>query len=176
MNTSCKATFKNGSVQEFSSIEEASNKTGLSVASIKIRCNKKGCKGKDGTAFEWLDEHTKRSYQAKKSKSKGSSWEYQVRDDLKAAGYDVVTARGESKVKDNGKQDIISIDDSLPFSCQCKATQVLPNYFKMRDECIDQEKPFCVMWKKQTNDGSNSPGNLAIIPYEYFLELISNKI
>ena len=61
LNTSCRATFKDGHTEEFSSIEEASEKTGLSIASIKIRCNKKGCERKDKTTFEWLDDHTRRS-------------------------------------------------------------------------------------------------------------------
>ena len=50
--TACRATFKNGNIKEYNTIEEASEDTGLSIASIKIRCNKKGCKGKDGTLFE----------------------------------------------------------------------------------------------------------------------------
>ena len=40
LNTACRATFKDGSTKDFNSIEEASNETGLSIASIKIRCNK----------------------------------------------------------------------------------------------------------------------------------------
>ena len=62
MNTSCKATFKNGPSKEFSSIEEASKETGLSVASIKIRCNKPGTGGKDKTTFElkWYETREKK--------------------------------------------------------------------------------------------------------------------
>ena len=47
MNTSCKAIFKDGSTKEFASIEEASKETGITVAAIKIRCNKPGCGGKE---------------------------------------------------------------------------------------------------------------------------------
>ena len=35
LNTACRATFKDGHTQEFASIEEASEITGLSIASIK---------------------------------------------------------------------------------------------------------------------------------------------
>ena len=49
LNTACRATFRDGTTQEFSSIEEASDKTGLTIASIKIRCNKPGSGGKDKT-------------------------------------------------------------------------------------------------------------------------------
>ena len=31
MNTACRATFKNGEIKEFVSIEEASEQTGLSI-------------------------------------------------------------------------------------------------------------------------------------------------
>ena len=72
LNTSVRATFKDGTTKEFSSIEDASQSTGISVAAIKIRCNKPGTGGKDKTTFEWLDDHTARHYRAKKSKSKGN--------------------------------------------------------------------------------------------------------
>lgn len=71
LNTSVRATFKNGTIKDFPSIEEASKSTGISIAAIKIRCNKPGTGGKDGTSFRWLDDHTARHYRAKKSKSKG---------------------------------------------------------------------------------------------------------
>lgn len=68
--TACKAIFKDNSIKEYNSIEEASTDTGLSVSAIKIRCNKKGCKGKDGTLFEWLDEHTKNHIKPRKVRIK----------------------------------------------------------------------------------------------------------
>lgn len=52
-------------------MEKASQETGVSIAAIKIRCNKPGGSGKDGIKFEWLDDYTARYYRAKKSKSKG---------------------------------------------------------------------------------------------------------
>lgn len=72
LNTACRATFKDGSTKDFNSIEEASNETGLSIASIKIRCNKPGTGGKDKTTFIWLDDYTSKYYRAKKSKNKGN--------------------------------------------------------------------------------------------------------
>lgn len=173
LNTSCRATFKDGSVQEFESIEEAAEATGLTVAAIKIRCNRPGCVGKDKTAFEWLDEHTKRSYQAKKSKSKGSALEYQVVKDLKELGFTgCVTARGESKRVDNNKIDIIDTEDKLPVNIQCKHYKNTPNYFKIREECGDKSKPFTIVWKKSAEGGNNSPGTVAIIPIELFYEFL----
>ena len=169
--TACRATFKNGDTKEYNTIEEASEDTGLSVASIKIRCNKKGCKGKDGTLFEWTDEHTKKSFQAKKSKNKGSAWEYEVVKCLKDIGYEgCKTAKGESKNMDNNKIDIV--DASLPVNIQCKYTQNLPNYFDIRDACTDKDKPYCLIWKKAGKNGEQSRGTVAVIPIEYFYQLI----
>ena len=177
LNTSCRATFKDGTTQEFNSIEEASEKTGLSIASIKIRCNKPGASGKDKTTFEWLDTFTKRHYQAKKSKNKGSAFETEVINHLKEIGYTgCVRAAGESKKADNNKIDIVDTDKKLPVNIQCKNTQNLPNYFTIRDACSDKSKPFVMAWKKAAEGGSVSPGTVFIIPDTLFYELLSKTI
>lgn len=177
LNTSCRATFKDGTTQEFNSIEEASEKTGLSIASIKIRCNKPGASGKDKTTFEWLDIFTKRHYQAKKSKNKGSAFETEVINHLKEIGYiGCVRAAGESKKADNNKIDIVDTDRKLPVNIQCKNTQNLPNYFTIRDACSDKSKPFVMAWKKAAEGGSVSPGTVFIIPDTLFYELLSKTI
>ena len=177
LNTSCRATFKDGTTQEFNSIEEASEKTGLSIASIKIRCNKPGASGKDKTTFEWLDTFTKRHYQAKKSKNKGSAFETEVINHLKEIGYTgCVRAAGESKNADNNKIDIVDTDRKLPVNIQCKNTQNLPNYFTIRDACSDKSKPFVMAWKKAAEGGSISPGTVFIIPDTLFYELLSKTI
>ena len=177
LNTSCRATFKDGTTQEFNSIEEASEKTGLSIASIKIRCNKPGASGKDKTTFEWLDTFTKRHYQAKKSKNKGSAFETEVINRLKEIGYTgCVRAAGESKKADNNKIDIVDTDRKLPVNIQCKNTQNLPNYFTIRDACSDKSKPFVMALKKAAEGGSVSPGTVFIIPDTLFYELLSKTI
>lgn len=175
MNTSCRATFKDGKTQEFSSIEEASEKTGISVAAIKIRCNKAGAGGKDKTTFEWLDPHTKKSYQARKSKNKGASFETEVIKNLKEIGYiDCCRAAGESKKLDNNKIDIADTSHRLPVNIQCKHTQNLPNYFKIKDDCSDKEKPFVLAWKKAAEGGANSLGTVAIVPMDFFYTLLDS--
>ena len=177
MNTSCKATFKDGTMKEFASIEEASESTGISIASIKIRCNKPGSGGKDKTLFEWLDPFTKKHYQAKKSKNKGSAFETEVINHLKAIGYTgCVRAAGESKKADNNKIDIVDTERKLPVNIQCKNTQNLPNYFTIRDACTDKSKPFCLAWKKAAEGGSNSPGTVMIIPIDLFYEFLSKTL
>ena len=177
LNTSCRATFKDGTTQEFNSIEEASEKTGLSIATIKIRCNKPGASGKDKTTFQWLDTFTKRHYQAKKSKNKGSAFETEVINYLKEIGYTgCVRVAGESKKVDNNKIDIVDTDRKLPVNIQCKNTQNLPNYFTIRDSCSDKSKPFVMAWKKAAGGGSASPGTVFIIPDTLFYELLSKTI
>lgn len=173
LDTSCIATFKDGHTQKFSSIEEASKITGISVAAIKIRCNKPGASGKDKTTFEWLDPHTKRSYQAKKSKNKGAGFESEVVKHLREIGYTgCCRAAGESKKLDNNKVDIADTEHKLPVNIQCKHTQNLPNYFKIQDECSDKSKPFILAWKKAAEGGLSSPGTVTIVPIDFFYELL----
>ena len=47
-----------------------------------------------------------------------------------------------------------------------------PSYFRISEECSDKSKPFCLLWKKAPEPGSISKGAVAIIPLDYFYELI----
>lgn len=173
LNTACRATFKGGRTQDFVSIEEASEITKISIASIKIRCNKIGCGGKDKTYFQWLDEHTKRSYQAKKSRNKGSAWEAEVIRNLKELGYEgCVSTRGESKRMDNDKIDIVDTYKKLPINIQCKHLMNTPSYFSIREACSDKTKPFCLAWKKSPEEGSVSKGSIFMVPDDFFYVLL----
>lgn len=177
LNTSCRATFKDGKTQDFTSIEEASSSTGVSIAAIKIRCNKPGATGKDKITFEWLDEYTKRYYRAKKSKNKGSAFESEVVNKLKEIGFDgCCRAAGESKKADNNKIDIVDTNYRLGCNIQCKHTANMPSYFAIRDACSDKSKPFCMAWKKASEGGLNSPGTVFVIPDYYFYELLSKTV
>lgn len=172
MNTSVKAIFKNGSIKEFNSIEEASKETGISIASIKIRANKPGAGGKDKTQFQWLDEHTARHYRAKKSRSKGSGLETEVVNKLKEIGYlNVCRSASESKHLDNSKVDIADPSGELDVAIQCKNYQNLPNYFKIKSECPDL-RDFVLIWKKSAEGGAISPGTVAIIDVNFFYKLL----
>ena len=174
LNTSCRITAKDGSYKEYNSIEEASLDSGLSIASIKIRCNS-GSIGKDKHKCEWLDEHTKRSFQARRSKNKGNGWETEIISNLKAIGFtDCVRSAGESKFADNNKIDILDRSGKLPINIQAKNTQNLPNYFEIRDACTDKTKPMILCWKKAAANGHNSPGSVAIVPIDFFYELLSH--
>ena len=185
INTACKIIYPDKTVLEFETIEDASKGTEqyalahpelakrfrpiLSVASIKLRCNK-STPAKDGIICEWLDEHTKRSYRAKKSKSKGKDLEYQVRDSLRSLSYlGCERSAGESKKLDNNKIDIVDTEGRLPINIQVKNYANTPNYFGIREECTDKSKPFTLIWKRNTIPTDNT---VAIIPVDFFYKLL----
>lgn len=173
LNTSVRAVFKNGSFKDFTSIEEASESTGISIAAIKIRCNKPGTGGKDKTTFEWLDDSTARYFRAKKSKNKGASLEAEVVNKLKEIGYNgVCRAAGESKNLDASKVDIADINHELEVAIQCKHYAKFPNYFDIKNECTDP-RDFVLIWKKSAQAGENSKGTVAVIDVDFFHKLLT---
>ena len=161
MNLSVEVTFKDGHKKVFDSPTSAAEGTGLTEASIKARCSRKGAgsKSKDGITCMWADEHTRKSKQAKRSKSKGNGFELEIINDLKAIGYTgCVSSRSQNKMADADKTDIVDLNGELPVN--------------IRDACSDKSKPFVVIWKKAGDEG-NSPGAVAMIPLSYFYQLIS---
>lgn len=170
---SVEITFKDGTKKQYPSLTEAAEDSGLSEAAIKIRCNKSiegSANKKDKIHARWLNESTYRSYSAKKSKHKGSQWEYDLIKMFKEIGYDdCMTSRGESKKIDNMKIDIIS--ESLPFYCQAKNLANNPSYFKIAEECPLKDKPFVICWKKSDEQGKA----IAMIPMDFFIKLLSKN-
>ena len=169
LNTAVRLTYKDGHTEEYASIEEASENSGLSIQAIKIRANKNTIP-KDGIACEWLDEHTKRSYRAKKSKSKGRDLEYEIRDQLRAIGYiGCERSAGQSRSLDADKVDICDVEGKLPVNIQAKNYANTPSYFNIREQCSDKSKPFCLCWKKNTLTTDNT---VFIIPDYFFYQLL----
>ena len=172
LDTSVEITYKDGHKEIYPSLTEASEASGLSESAIKIRCNKSidgSANKKDKIHCRWINESTYRSYAAKKSKAKGSQWEYDLVKMFKEIGYeDCITSRGESKNLDNSKIDIVS--ESLPFYCQAKNLANTPSYFKISDECPLKDKPFVICWKK--SDEQNKA--IAMVPINFFLKLLKS--
>ena len=172
LDTSVEITFKDGTIKIASSLEEAAQVSGLSEASIKIRCNKSregSFNKKDKINCKWVNDTTFRSYQARKSKNKGNNWESEIVTHLKEIGYeDVCRAAGESKKLDNNKVDIYG---STECAIQAKHTQNLPNYFKIREACTDP-RPLAIFWKKSADIGSISDGTVAVVDLDFFYELL----
>lgn len=176
MNTQVTVTYKTGETKTFQTIEEASEVTKLSVNSIKSRANKpgSGAKSKDGMTFQWADPAVRRSLTASRSKKKGNNFELEIVHKLREIGYpDCMTSRNKDRTLDAAKIDVA--DASLPCYIQAKYTQNMPNYFTIRDECPLKDKPFVMAWKKAGKDGEQSPGTVAVIPIDYFYELISKN-
>lgn len=172
LNTAVQATFKDGTIKEYSSIEDASTDTGISVSAIKIRCNKPGTGGKDKTTFIWLDDYTARYYRSKKSRNKGRDFEYEIVDKLKSIGYsNVCRSAGESKSLDNNKVDIADPSGELNVAIQAKCCNNFPNYFNIKEECTDPRE-FVLLWKKAPKAGEASKGTVAVIDSEFFYRLL----
>lgn len=175
LNTAVKITDKTGNTTTYESIELASEATGLSVQALKLRANKNSVP-KDKICVEWLDEHTKRSYTAKRSKQKGNKLELDIVHKLNELGYNTCSSRSQNKMLDASKVDIYDIDGNLPILIQAKATQSTPSYFKIKEECPLKDLPFTLVWKKQDKEGGNSPGTVAIIPIEVLWEYLALKL
>lgn len=174
LNTAVKVTMKGGQSCVYESIEVASEMTGLSVQTLKIRANKNSIP-KDGVQVEWLDEHTKKHYTAKRSKQKGSKLELDIIHKLNEIGYNTCSSRAQNKALDASKVDIYDIDGNLPILIQAKCTQTLPSYFKIREECPIKTLPFTIIWKKQDKNGGNSPGTVAIVDIDVLWDYLKMK-
>ena len=131
---------------------------------------------KDGTVqvYESVAEAAEGTGLSENSvEAKGNNFELEVATKLKEIGYTgVVSARSQDKRADANKIDLVDMNGELPVNVQCKYMANTPNYFTIRDACTDKDKPFVIVWKKATNNGSNSPGTVAIIDSEYFYHLL----
>ena len=122
---------------------------------------------------EQSDKSKKRS--PSYSKTKGNRYEQKIAKELREIGFKgVVTARSESKSKDDDKIDLIDKDGLLPVEIQLKATQSIPSYFKIRSESSVDNKKFAIIWAKQEKKETNicTVGECVIIDKELFYELI----
>ena len=173
LDLSCQITDKNGNITKYKTLELASQATGLSVAAIKIRCNKPNTKTKAGYQCESANRKTKRAYQAKKSKSKGGNWELQVIKDLTELGYKgLKSSRSENRNLDNAKIDIAETEDILPCYFQCKNTASTPNIEKITKECPKKDKPLVIMWKKA--QAETKQHDFVMMPKEFFYTLLQS--
>ena len=157
----------------YPNLESASEATGLSISAIKIRCNKsrQGSIGKDKIGCKWVNDTTFRHFQAKKNKSKGSSFELFIIKELTELGYKgLVSSRSQSKNLDNAKIDIAETEDKLPFYCQCKATANTPNIESIESGCTYKDRPLVVFWRKQ-RQGSISK-DYVLMPKQLLYDLL----
>ena len=79
------------------------------------------------------------------SRNKGNAYERKIVKELKELGFDVGTARNNSKAEDNNKVDIHDNKGNLPCKIQLKATQQTPQYFKIRSETTVNPDEFVII-------------------------------
>lgn len=173
LDMSCQITDKEGKITKYKNLELASKATGLSTTAIKIRCNKPNNKSKDGYQCEWVDIKTKRHFQAKKSKTKGSNFELEIIKDLTDLGYKgLKSSRSENRNLDNAKIDIAETEDKLPFYAQCKATANTPNIEQIIKDCPKKDRPLVIMWKKQQAESKHH--EYVMMPKDFFYTLLQS--
>lgn len=170
LNTAVKITDRGGNTYIYDSIEKASEMTQMSVQTLKIRANKNSIP-KDGIQVDWLDEHTKRSYQASKSKRKGNAYELKIIHELTDLGFEgLKSSRSESRNLDNAKIDIADTLGVLDFYGQCKRTKNTPNIETISEECPYKDKPLIIFWSKESDKQQNN--EYVLMPKNYFYNLI----
>lgn len=168
LNTCIQVTGEDGVEVMYANMEEALAKTGLTKRQLELRATKETVV--KGTKYKWCDPSTRKSYIGRKARRKGNSWELEVINALKEIGYPgCVSSRSESKRMDDAKVDIIDLEGKLPCHIQAKNTQNVPNYHKIEAECTLKDKPFVIALKQE----GKKP--IAIVPMEFFYELIKNK-
>ena len=116
------------------------------------------------------------------SKNKGSAYERQIVNELKKLtdNENITTSRATSKALDNMKIDIHDGDSILPCYFQLKKTQTTPSIKKINADVGLTDKPLCILWniqlKKEGNVNITSAGEYAIIPKQFFYELLENYL
>ena len=177
LNTAVRITYKDGTIVEYPTLEEASAQSGLSESAIKIRCNKSrqgGSNKKDKITCMWIDDTTFRSYQAKQSKAKGNNYELKIIKELIDLGFQgLKSSRSENRNLDNKKIDIVDTENCMDCYIQCKATSNVPNISKINQEVGLTDRPLAIFWNKQNN--STILEEFVIIPKDYFYKLITNE-
>ena len=79
------------------------------------------------------------------SRKRGIAYEVKIMNELKELGFNIGTTRNYSKVEDDNKVDIYSIDNQLPIKIQIKKTQNTPQYFTIRSQSTVDPKDFCLI-------------------------------
>lgn len=174
LDLSIEITFKDGHKQTYPNLTEASEACGISESALKIRANKSrqgSINKKDKIGARWISDTTFRSYQAKKSKNKGSKYELDIIKELTELGYKgLVSSRAQNRNLDNAKIDIAETEDQLPFYCQCKATVNTPNIEDISEACPYKDRPLIIFWKKQ-REGSIAK-DYVLMPKELLYKLL----
>lgn len=113
-----------------------------------------------------------------RNRRRGHSFETKIVKELKeiTGDEDICTSRSESKRLDDAKIDIADPNGILPFYCQMKATQSIPQVKKLNSEVGRKDKPLVIFWNAQEARDKKqiSVGEYCIVPKQLFYDLLKN--
>ena len=112
----------------------------------------------------------------KRNRRRGHNYECKIVKELKEITGDdaLCTSRSESKRLDDMKIDIADPNGVLPFYCQMKSTQSMPQIKKLNSEVGKTNKPLVVFWNAQEMKEKKqiSLGEYCILPKKLFYDLL----
>ena len=112
----------------------------------------------------------------KRNRRRGHNYECKIVKELKEITGDdaLCTSRSESKRLDDMKIDIADPNNILPFYCQIKSTQSMPQIKKLNSEVGKTNKPLVVFWNAQEMKEKKqiSLGEYCILPKKLFYDLL----
>lgn len=115
----------------------------------------------------------------KRNRQRGHSYELKIIKELKeiTKNENLCSSRSESKKLDDYKIDICDRDKVLPFYCQIKATQSIPQVKKINEEVGLKDLPLVIFWNAQEARDKKqiSVGEYCILPKKLFYELLELK-
>lgn len=110
------------------------------------------------------------------ARRKGHRYELKIVNEVKELGYpNVCTSRAESRNMDAKKVDVFDPTGEFPCYIQTKCTKSTPNYFTIKEEAGELDKPLVLFWNKQDNAKVNmkSIGEVVLLDKDFFYELIT---
>lgn len=115
----------------------------------------------------------------KRNRQRGISYELKIIKELKeiTKNENLCSSRSESKKLDDYKIDIFDRDKVLPFYCQIKATQSIPQVKKINEEVGLKDLPLVIFWNAQEARDKKqiSVGEYCILPKKLFYKLLELK-
>ena len=115
----------------------------------------------------------------KRSRERGLSYERKIIKELKEITKDseLDSSRNASHAYDNMKIDVFDAKKTLPFYCQIKATQSIPQVKKINEEVGLKDLPLVIFWNAQEARDKKqiSVGEYCIVPKQLFYDLLSLK-
>lgn len=115
----------------------------------------------------------------KLNRTRGHAYERKIIKELKEITNDTEldSSRNASHAYDNMKIDVFDVKKTLPFYCQIKATQAVPQIKKINEEVGLKDLPLVIFWNAQEARDKKqiSVGEYCIVPKQLFYDLLKLK-